>query len=233
MIPLFGDKMFNGKFQKGDRHPLYGKHLSDEYKKKISKALCGHFVSEATKKKIGFANKGKYPSREVKTKMSEAQKGQKHWRWCEKIEFICQVCGKEKYITPSRIKHGKGVCCSKKCVGIWSMKQARKKDTIIERLIENELIKRGIPYTKQVALLGVTLVDFLLPRDIIIYCDGEYWHNKTNVKHRDANQNFILTFYGYKVFRFTGIEIKKSPTKCINKICRTHDELVWGREKTG
>jgi len=34
------------------------------------------------------------------------------------------------------------------------------------------------------------------------------------------NQDFILTFYGYRVFRFKGSEIKKSVQKCINKIMK-------------
>lgn len=63
-----------------------------------------------------------------------------------------------------------------------------------------------------------TKVDFLLSNDTIIYCDGDYWHNRPEVKKRDTNQNFILTFNSYKIYRFTETEIKKSAKKCIDKI---------------
>ena len=99
----------------------------------------------------------------------------------------------------------------------------KRADTLIERLIEDELIRRNIPYTKQVPLLGITIVDFLLPNDIVIYCDGDYWHNLPKRKSRDFNQDFMLTFHGYRVFRFTGKEIKRSARDCIAKIVKkTH-----------
>lgn len=99
----------------------------------------------------------------------------------------------------------------------------KRKDTSIEIAIERELIKQHIPYMKQVPLEGITVVDFLLPNRIVIYCDGNYWHNKLNIKNRDLNQDFILTFKGYKVFRFWEKDIKKSAKRCIKKILKERD----------
>lgn len=66
------------KLYKGENNPNYGKHLSKEAKKKISKANKGRKCSESTKKKISDANKGennffygKYHSEETKKKMSK------------------------------------------------------------------------------------------------------------------------------------------------------------------
>ncbi|MBA7513316.1 hypothetical protein ES705_05331 [subsurface metagenome] len=53
-----------GRFLKGEKPSNYGKHLS-----------------ENTKKKISEANKGKKPSEEHRRKMKEAQKGEKHHNW--------------------------------------------------------------------------------------------------------------------------------------------------------
>jgi very-short-patch-repair endonuclease len=122
------------------------------------------------------------------------------------------------------MKNGQGKFCSLRCATIYKNIYQKKHDTDIERLIENELIRRNIPYTKQVPLLGITLVDFLLPNDTVIYADGEFWHDKPEVIKRDANQDFILTFYGYKVYRFTDKEIKKSAKKCVDKIIKIKGE---------
>lgn len=215
-----------------------GKHHSEEAKKKISIARMGEKnhnfgkkISEEIKKKMSEAHKGKRNhnygkclSESTKQKLSEAQKGkfvgEKSPKWKGgKIKVICKTCGKEKYFTPSLIKRGEGKFCSRRCTSIYTnIHHIKQKDTDIERLVEDELIFRSIPYTKQVPLLGITIVDFLLPHDIIIYCDGDYWHNKPEVKKRSANQDFMLTFYGYKVFRFWGKDIKKSAKGCIDKI---------------
>ncbi len=49
--PMFG--------RTGEKHPNYGKHLSEETKKKISESLKGKKHSEETKKKMSDAKKGK------------------------------------------------------------------------------------------------------------------------------------------------------------------------------
>ena len=67
---------------KSENHPLYGKHHSDEAKKKMSEALKGRIFSEDYKRKMselcsGEKNGmyGKHHSEESKKKMSEAAKG--------------------------------------------------------------------------------------------------------------------------------------------------------------
>ena len=93
-----------------------------------------------------------------------------------------------------------------------------KKDTLPERLIEQELIRQCIPYNKQVPLESIAVVDFLLPSRIIIQVDGDYWHSLPQTKKRDNNQDFILGFKGYRIYRFWEKDIKKSACKCINQI---------------
>ena len=70
---------FTSEDIKGEKHPLYGKHLSDETKKKLSQAKKGKnkgkTLSEETRKKIAQAHKGKPLSEETRKKMSQAHKG--------------------------------------------------------------------------------------------------------------------------------------------------------------
>ncbi len=216
---------------------MFGKSHSEETKKKMSEAhkgqpatigMKGKHHSGETKHKISEANKGQIPwakgrqfSEEHKRKIGEAQKGEKGHNWKEKVEIVCEICNKKRYVKPSQsclVDTKQGRFCSKRCATISKNIHQRTRDTDIERLIENELIRRNIPYTKQVPLLGITLVDFLLPHDIVIFADGSYWHSLKGIKEKDMNQDYMLTFYGYKVFRFTDKEIKESNGKCIDKI---------------
>jgi len=201
-------------------------HLSDEQKRKISEKLKGHHLSEETKKKISEKhhgtkpwNYGKQLSPETKKKLSETLSGEKspHWKG-GKVKTICETCGKEMAAFPSQLKRFKHHHCSNRCASIYRMKNQKTKDTFIEIAIERELIKNVIPYMKQVPLEGITLADFLLPNKIVIQCDGDYWHRTKERKNRDVNQDFILGFRGYRVYRFKESEIKKSARKCINKI---------------
>ena len=59
----------------GDKNPMYGKHLSDEAKKKISIANKGRVRSEESKMKVSLANKGRTMSKEFCEAMSLRKKG--------------------------------------------------------------------------------------------------------------------------------------------------------------
>ena len=69
----------------GDKHPSYGKHHSEETKKKSSELkkgdsnpMFGKHHSEETKQLMSKRQKGKKLSKEHKRKISETSKGQKH-----------------------------------------------------------------------------------------------------------------------------------------------------------
>ena len=204
---------------------LNGKIQTNETRRKISESLKGRDFSKEHKRKLAESQKGKHLSEETKKKLSESHrkhyKEEKNWVWKNgKVQINCKLCGKEKYILPSIFKPNKGHFCSYRCNCIWTLKHMKSKDTSIEIAIEEELLKRNVPYLKQTPLEGIALVDFLLPNKIIIQCDGDYWHSKSKTKNRDINQDFILTFKGYKVYRFKESEIKKSARKCVDKIMK-------------
>lgn len=75
---IFASKGRKAFFSDKTNHPNYGKHLSEETKRKISEAnkgnkyCLGREISEETRKKISEANKN--PSKETRQKMSKAQK---------------------------------------------------------------------------------------------------------------------------------------------------------------
>ena len=137
------------------------------------------------------------------------------------VKTICRVCGNEFLARPDAIRTSKTglITCSRRCQGIRAAKLTPKKRTSIEIAIEKELIRRGEEFIEQHPLCGITLVDFYLPRkNIVIYCDGNYWHSTQKRKETDRNQNITLERNGYKVFRFTETEIKQSPLSCVERI---------------
>lgn len=106
-------------------------------------------------------------------------------------------------------------------------KNRKFKDTSIEIAIENELIKRGINYLKQVPIDKIAIVDFYLPDiNTIIQCDGCFYHNCKIHKaeyHKeqpviDERQNIALLKAGYKLYRFWEHDINNSASECIDKI---------------
>ena len=70
---------------KGENHPMYGKHLSEETKIKMSEVKKGKPKTEECRKRISETMKGKKRSAESRKKMSEAKKGQTPWNKGKKM----------------------------------------------------------------------------------------------------------------------------------------------------
>jgi len=199
-----------GQFIKGHNVPkefiekCKEKNKGKRYSIKTEFKKGEHRSPETEFKKGQISNwKGKYPSKKTLDKMKKSHIGQVAWNknktgiYSKKTRQKMSIAH-IKYMTSGKMIY---------------------KETSIEIAIERELIKRHIYYDKQVPIfIAHTVVYFLLPNKIIIYCDGDYWHNLPNNKNRDINQDFILTFNGYKVYRFMETEIKKSAKNCVDKI---------------
>jgi len=97
-------------------HPNFGKHLSEETRRKISERLKGIPLSEETKKKISkslMGNKyclGNVLSQEHRNKISESERGSKHWNWQngKSFEPYCPKFNKE---LKERIRNRDGRIC--------------------------------------------------------------------------------------------------------------------------
>jgi hypothetical protein len=60
--------------QAGEKHPMFGKHLSEETKRKLSEANKGKTITEEQRKKLSEALKGKRHSEETKRKIAETHR---------------------------------------------------------------------------------------------------------------------------------------------------------------
>lgn len=184
-------------------------------------------------KKIGNkppSRKGKKHSEESKNKMSESLKGRTS-PMKNKTRSL-ESNNRQSLSMKGRTSPRKGVTLSnstKLKIQKWNVEHPNKtfKNTTIEVKVEQELIKRGIYFQKQVPLCKIAIVDFYLPEfRVVIQADGCYWHNcpdhsQQSLKgrtERDSNQDSILTFNGFNVYRFWEHEINDSVEECINKI---------------
>lgn len=73
---------------KGENNSFYGKHHSDEAKKKIGEANKGRTFSEEWKKKLSEAAKGRIFSEDHKRKLSAANKGENNPIYGKRFKWI-------------------------------------------------------------------------------------------------------------------------------------------------
>jgi len=119
----------------------------------------------------------------------------------------------------------------------WVMSRIKGKNTSIEIIMENLLLQNKWKYEKHPDLPGHP--DFLLKQfNIIIFCDGDFWHGfnylskkrlakkfwrdkiETNMK-RDLRITRKLRNQKWSVLRFWEHDLNKKPEKCERKIIRS------------
>jgi len=81
-------------------------------------------------------------------------------------------------------------------------------NTIIERIMETFLIQNNIPYEKEFILEGAAF-DFKIG-NLLIECDGNYWHNYPKGTKRDLEKNKIAERNGFNILRFWESQIKNN-----------------------
>lgn len=83
--------------------------------------------------------------------------------------------------------------------------------------MRRSLKKAGIDF-KQEVKIGKYYADFLITNsNLIIECDGEYWHRSNLSKERDSQKDKFLSVRGYKVIRFTEQQIKETKGDCVHQ----------------
>mgnify|MGYP001600193110 CR=1 FL=1 len=99
-------------------------------------------------------------------------------------------------------------------------------NTSIEIKLYNELIGRNIIFHKHKSILGITQPDAFIEPNICIYADGDYWHNREDIKQKDERINNKLTEGGYIVLRYWEHEINANIESCIDEI---EDLIIFKR----
>lgn len=209
--------------EKGTKH-------SNESKQKMKTSRIGKRHSEETKRKIGLGNKGKVRSEEVRRNLSKKLKGR---HVSPKTEFKKGRVPSEEtrrklslanegrfYSEETRKKlsllHKGRIFSEEHKV---KLKEARKytvlptKDTIIEIKIQDFLKQLEIEFFTHQYIKEIKhgyQCDILIPfLNIVIECDGNYWHKYPIGRDIDHMRTKELTEKGFKVLRLWEIDIIK------------------------
>ncbi len=152
--------------------------------------------------------------------VGEMHTGAKSPVWKPKIKLCCANCGNDFETYPSRSERRK--YCSRKCLTAGNLKRfAANERTDIEIAMAKALSEHKVKYSEQVVMFDKFMVDFLLPEhNIIVQCDGMYWHDRPKAKQRDKGQDRYFAKAGYTVLRFTDKQINKHMSECIATIRR-------------
>jgi very-short-patch-repair endonuclease len=191
---------------------------SVETRKKISISGIGRKLSAAHREHVRLSRIGMHHSAITCTKIGNIHRGVKHTVEQNEIWRLARI----KYLT----EHPKVF-----------------KNTKIEQIIERELRLRNIKYTRQYYVKQARhIVDFFIEPNIVIECDGDYYHcwpgkyapdyyNKITKQlarehwAKDAELTCILIESGFEVYRFWEHEIYKSAKDCVENIVLTADKF--------
>ena len=76
-------------------------------------------------------------------------------------------------------------------------------NTSIEIKVQKLLNLNKIKYSHPFNFNNKFACDFaLVEKKIIIECDGDYWHNRKDIKNRDKSKNAYIKACGWKILRF-------------------------------
>lgn len=166
--------------------------------------------------------------KEIGRKVSETKirkgssRGKRNGRWAGGFtKFTCVICGEETYKRPyttRKIKAGEQQpTCSRECASSLGRRNLQQESTTIEIAMASELKRRGITFIEQYNLGDKFRLDFLLPEyDIVIECDGDYWHNLPEVAKRDESKNAYIKACGFSLYRFWESEINRDIEACVD-----------------
>jgi len=188
-----------GKVNIGRKHTEKElKKMSEVKKGKPSNSKRKHWkLSKETKLKMSKAGKGRKHSKKTRRKMSESHKGiHKSEESKEKIR------GNKNPAKRPEVR---------KKIRIARLKQKLPTtDTLIELKVKDYLDKNEIKYVHPWNLGNRFQCDFYLPkRNLIVECDGDYWHGREDMKKRDKAKNAYAKKCGFNMLRLTEEQINK------------------------
>ena len=88
-----------------------------------------------------------------------------------------------------------------------------------ERLMKEELDRRQLVFSTQLAVRTGFILDFAFPEKRLgIEVDGEHWHSTGKQKRRDNFRTHILHRGGWKIIRFPEAKIYEDAKGCGDEI---------------
>lgn len=138
---------------------------------------------------------------------------------CNKtISYVSKTCKKCSWTKEAKEKKSQfGKSRPKEfyqAIGMKGLLRQQSKPTSIELKVYEELKNRGLLFEKQKLINGKFLVDAYIPSlNLIIECDGDYWHSLDKVQKKDKAENAYLTKCGFDLLRLSETEIRNGNFK--------------------
>lgn len=202
----------------GEGNPMYGRLVSEQTREKRRIKMMGHKVSKETIDKINLARKGFKHTEKSKIKIGLSGIGRVPWnkglKNCFSKESITKMClsQKKRFIDNPKQKGFHFTEEHKAKLKITRAKQITPtKDTKIEIKIQNFLEQLGIDYLKHkhININHSYQCDIFIPSmNLVIECDGVYWHSYPTGREIDSIRTKELLEKGFKVLRLWEFEIK-------------------------
>lgn len=117
---------------------------------------------------------------------------------------ICKQCANNFELPRSDLNRGRGTFCT------WECYKKYRGESSLELLVRKQLEKINEPFQQEMRV-GKFRADFYLPkRNLVIECDGEFWHMTEEIKLRDQRKDRFLAKLGYNILRLRGQDIVNS-----------------------
>ena len=142
------------------------------------------------------------------------------------LGILCDYCGNIIERHPSEIRPH-NFCCIECCINYSGF---NKSNTKIEVLMQEVLTDAGYNFETQIPILSYFPDILLTDYDIIIECDGNYWHCNPDiypipindiqrkVLRTDSIRDKKLMEEGYTVLRFWECDIENNIEECLQTI---------------
>lgn len=203
------------RFKKGNK-VCVGRIISKKTRQKMRKSLKGRIITwgnEISKSLIGNQNtKGKHWKVSKEGRKNIIKGNIEKWK---NLEFKEKT---KKKISEGCIKRFRDPKEREKMRQIRLLQIIPTKDTSIEVKMQEALRKIGIQFEKHKPLLNKYQVDLFIEPNLVIECDGDYYHNFPEGTDSDRKKDIALKKAGYKVLRFWEHEINNSIEECIQNI---------------
>ena len=157
-----------------------------------NKGRRGIPLPEEHKKKISLSNSGKVRTEEQR----------KHY-------INCRGGKRTGFVPKSAFKKGTYTDAMRKGSLAGAKALSERKTTSIEKIVYDELDRRGVVFEKQKIINGKFLVDAYVPStNTVIEVDGSYWHSLDRVVKKDKAENAYLTKCGFNLIRLPESDIR-------------------------
>jgi very-short-patch-repair endonuclease len=192
----------------GDAHKRYWESLTPEQRTEVSAARSIKHKDPVFRAKWGEAEKIRCANRTEEEKAAlrqamreghsrpevqakRAENNRRHWAQMTQEQRDAQV---EKMQRSSQTRF-------------------KSRPTTIEMAVQDVLAGLSVPYQDQVHL-GYYHVDILVGDNLVIECDGDYWHSLPKVMAVDKRRDQWLLSQGYKIARLKEHDIRKDAYGC-------------------